>query len=66
MLFYLKFTRKIIKTNYIINKKYTYQYIKPYCRFIDGNLILFGGLNRQAENLISDLNKININIQLTL
>ena len=54
------------ETNNIINNKIYSPFIKAYYRYVDDTFILFRGSNRQAENLVKYLNKINKNIQFTL
>jgi hypothetical protein len=56
-----------MKTIILLIKKMYKPFIKAYYRYVnDPLLILFRGLNRQAENLVKYLNKINKNIQFTL
>ena len=54
------------ETNNILNNNIYCTYIKAYYRYVDDTFILFSGSNRQAQNFVNYLNKINKHIQFTL
>lgn len=49
----------------ILNHKVCKRYIRAYFRYVDNTFILFNGINRQAEIMVNNSNKINKN-QFTL
>lgn len=54
------------ENKYILNNIQLKQNIISYFRYVDDTFILFKGTNHQANSMLSNLNKINKNIQFTL